>query len=188
MTRASPVEPLTFNVAGLLGEPPGSTHEYTLAGVTVPLEDDRRLSDPIEGRLRVTRTNRGVLIRADLATGLEAECSRCLQPIQVPLALRLDEEVLPVIDISSGLPLDRAGELDVARLTDHHELELETLVREAIDLAEPIAPLCRLDCPGLCPECGERLDGPPHDHPDEPVDPRLETLRGFRVDGRPGSE
>ena len=39
-------------------------------------------------------------------------------------------------------------------LDDHHELHLEPAVREAISLAEPIAPLCRSDCPGLCDTCG----------------------------------
>jgi uncharacterized protein len=71
----------------------------------------------------------------------------------------------------------------VARLTDHHELDLETLAREAIDLAEPIAPVCRPDCPGLCSTCGLPLDEGRHDHPDEGVDPRLAALEAFRVDG-----
>ena len=70
----------------------------------------------------------------------------------------------------------------MARLTDHHELDLETPVREAIQLAEPIAPLYRPDCPGLCVVCGERLDEGIHDHPDDDIDPRLEALRGFRPD------
>jgi uncharacterized protein len=178
-----PVEPLVFNVSGLLAEPPGSTRDYALSGITIPLEEGRRLSDPIEGSLRLARTNRGILVRANLTTGIEAECSRCLRSIAVPLALQIDEEVLPSIDVESGMPVDTAAEPDVARLTDHHELELETLVRESIDLAEPIAPVCRPDCPGLCPTCGESLDGPPHDHPEEDVDPRLATLRSFRVDG-----
>ncbi len=65
---------------------------------------------------------------------------------------------------------------------------METLVREAIDLAEPIAPLCRPECPGLCIVCGEPLDGGNHDHPDEDVDPRLAALQAFRVDGEAGTE
>ena len=51
-----------------------------------------------------------------------------------------------------------------------------------VDLAEPIAPVCRDDCQGLCPACGEPLDEGRHDHPAEPLDPRLEALRSFRVD------
>jgi uncharacterized protein len=174
---------LTFNVAGLLAEAAGTTREFPLAGITLPFEDGRRLADPIQGRLRLTRTNRGILARAQLTTALEGECSRCLRPIEVPLLLQVDEEVLPSIDLDSGLPVDTSAEPDVARLTDHHELDAERLVREAIDLAEPIAAVCRPDCPGLCPACGQPLDGGDHDHPDDQIDPRLAALEAFRVDG-----
>ena len=96
--------------------------------------------------------------------------------------LRIEEEYLPALDLASGRPLPTDDEPDVARLTDHHELDLETPVREAIQLAEPIAPLCRPDCPGLCIVCGERLEDGVHDHPDDDIDPRLEALRGFTAD------
>jgi uncharacterized protein len=100
----------------------------------------------------------------------------------IPLALDFEDEVLPSLDLASGLPLDTAAEPEALRLTDHHELDLETLVREAIQLSEPIAPLCRPDCRGLCPECGEDRNNGPHDHGPEALDPRLEALRTFRVD------
>ncbi|MBA2382951.1 MAG: DUF177 domain-containing protein, partial [Chloroflexi bacterium] len=67
-------------------------------------------------------------------------------------------------------------------LTDHHELDLEQPIREAILLTMPIAPLDRADCPGLCVVCGLPLDDGHHDHPDDDVDPRLEALRGFVAD------
>ncbi len=184
MTRSVPGAPLTWNVAALLAEPPGAVRDYDVAGVTLDLtEQELRLSDPIEGHVHLTRTNRGLLVNADLTTGLEAECSRCLRAIEVPLELRIEEEALPSIDLQSGLPVDRSAEPDLLRLTDHHELELESVVRDAISLAEPIAPLCEAACPGLCPVCGERLTAGPHDHGEEAIDPRLEALRAFRVDG-----
>ncbi len=184
MTRPrSLAEPLTYNVAGLLGEPPGSTRDYLVAGVTIDLGEDLRQADPIEGSVHLTRTNRGLLVRADLETSLAAECSRCLRDIEVPIEVQIEEEVLPSVDLQTGQPLDTSAEPDVLRLTAHHELELEPEVREAIQLAEPIAPLCEPDCPGLCSVCGERKTGGPHDHPDEEVDPRLEVLRALRVDG-----
>lgn len=98
------------------------------------------------------------------------------------MQINIDGEALPTVDFASGLPLDADEEPDVLRLNDHHELELESEVREAVQLAEPIAPLCREDCPGLCVVCGQELASGPHAHPDEDVDPRLEVLRGF-VDG-----
>lgn len=176
-------EALTFNVAGLLGEPAGSSRTYALAGVMLDLGEDLEQADPVEGVVRVARTNRGVLVTGRLTTSLAERCSRCLRDIEVPLAIALEEEVLPSLDLVTGQPVDFGVEPDVARLTDHHELELEPLVREAIQLAEPIAPVCRPDCPGLCIVCGKELAEGSHDHGDEPIDPRLEGLRGFRVDG-----
>jgi uncharacterized protein len=177
-----PADPLTWNVAGLLGEPPGSTRDYGVAGVMLDLGDDLRQADPLEGHVRLARTNRGLLVTADLTTSLETQCSRCLREIEVPVAVRIEEEALPSVDLHTGLPLDTSAEPDQLRLTDHHELDLEGSVREAIQLAEPIAPLCEPDCPGLCPVCGERMTGGPHAHEDDDVDPRFEALRGFSVE------
>ena len=175
--------PLTYPLAGLLGEPPGERRRYPVHGVTLPLPDDLRLAQPIEGTVEVARTNRGVLVEARLRTAIEGTCARCLRDIEVPIDVTIDEEVLPSVDLASGALLSTSSEPDVTRLTDHHELELGPLVAEAISLAEPIAPLCEDACPGLCPTCGERL-GPGHAvHADEDIDPRLEALKAFRVDG-----
>ena len=136
--------------------------------------------DPIDGRVRLLRTNRGILAHADLRTALALQCSRCLRDIELPVEIRFQEEYLPALDLTTGRPLPVDDEPDIARLTDHHELDLETPVREAIQLAEPIAPLYRPDCPGLCIVCGLPLEEGEHDHPDDDIDPRLEALRGFR--------
>lgn len=180
MTR---FEPLTYPLAGLLSQPPGSRVSYPISGVTIPIDEALHLASPIEGVVNVARTNRGVLVSAPLRTAIAGTCSRCLVEIEIQLDVRVAEEVLPSLDLATGLPADVGSDPDAARLTDHHELELGPLVREAISLAEPIAPVCREDCPGLCAECGERL-GPGHAvHADDDIDPRLGALRGFRVDG-----
>lgn len=179
MTGAAP---LTYPLAGLLGEALGERRRYAVHGVTIPLPGELRLAEPIEGTVDVARTNRGVLVEARLHAAIEAECARCLRDIDVPIDVEIAEEVLPSVDLTSGGPIDTSAEPDVTRLSDHHELELGSLVAEAISLAEPIAPLCEATCPGLCPTCGERL-GPGHAaHPEDDIDPRLEALRAFRVD------
>jgi len=179
VSRSAPGAPLTYPAARLLQEPPGSTRAHLVAGVTIDPGEGLRLADPIEGRVELMRTNRGLFVRANLTTSLDAECSRCLREIEVPLELKIAEEALPSIDIATGQPVDTSAEPDVMRLSDHHEVELEVPVREAIQLAEPIAPVCDQACPGLCPECGQRRDGG-HSHGEEPIDPRLEALRAFR--------
>jgi len=175
--------PLAWNVAGLLGDAPGAERLLGIDGATIDLGDDLELAQPVSGRVRLVRTNRGILATSDLTTALALECSRCLREIVEPVAIHLEEEYLPALDLTTGRPLPIDDEPDVARLTDHHELDLEPAVRDAILLAEPIAPLCEPDCPGLCIVCGLRLDEGVHDHPVDDIDPRLEVLRGFQVDG-----
>lgn len=173
---------LLENVARLLTEPPGSSRTVEIADATLDLGEDLALATPVGGTVRIARTNRGVLVTGSVRATLAETCSRCLRPIEVPVAVVLEEEVLPSLDIGTGLPVRGDDEPDAPRLTDHHELDLEPLVREGIQLAEPIAPLCRPDCPGLCVVCGGELADGPHDHPDAPIDPRLEALRAFRRD------
>jgi uncharacterized protein len=176
---------LVYNVAGLLAEPAGTSRTVLIAGVMLDLGPGLEQADPLEGTVRIARTNRGILATGRLTTSLAESCSRCLRAVETPVEIALEEEVLPSIDIVSGMPVDASAEPDVARLTDHHELDLEPLLREAIQLAEPIAPLCRPDCPGLCVVCGEDLSVGAHDHEDAPIDPRLEALRAFRRDDEP---
>lgn len=172
--------PLTWNVNGLLADASGADRIYPVAGVELELGDDVRLARPIDGQVRLVRTNRGILAHAELEASLRAECSRCLLELTVAVRLDLREEYLPSLDFATGKPLPSDDEPEALRLTDQHALELETPVREAIWLSEPIAPLCRPDCPGLCIVCGGRLEAGDHDHPDVDMDPRLEALRAFR--------
>jgi uncharacterized protein len=174
--------PLTFPLAGLLADPPGERRQYPIHGATIPLADELRLTGPLEGGVDITRTNRGVLVHATLDATIAGECSRCLREIDVPVSVEIDEEVLPSVDLQSGTPVDTTAEPDVTRLNGHHELELAPLVSDAISLAEPIAPLCEASCPGLCPECGKRLDEHHAAHEEDAIDPRLEALRAFKVD------
>jgi len=172
--------PFLFNVAGLLGDGVGADRSYDIADAGVALPDDLQLAAPITGHVRLSRTNRGILADAHLTTSLAGECARCLRPLTTPIEIDLEEEYLPSIDLHTGRAVETTDEPEALRLTDHHELDLEPSISDAISLAEPIAPLDRPDCPGLCVVCGLPLDEGQHDHPDDDIDPRLEALKAFK--------
>jgi uncharacterized protein len=186
VTRAR-ASALDVNVAGLLAEGPGSHRDVAVHDLSLSLDEGLVLARPVEGSIRLARTNRGLLVTGRLSAALRASCARCLKDVDVPVDMEIDEEALPSVDLTSGMPVDTSADPEAARLSDHHELDLEPLIREAISLAEPIAPLCRPDCPGLCVVCGGDLATGDHEHADGPVDPRLEALRAFRVDADDGT-
>ena len=80
-------EPFIWNVAGLLGEAPGAERTEQVDGATIDLGDDLHLAGPIDGQVHLVRTNRGILVGADLETSLALECSRCLREVVLPIEL-----------------------------------------------------------------------------------------------------
>lgn len=169
---------LALNVAGLLGSTPGTTRRYPVADLRLDLGDDLLLAEPIVGSIKLTRTNRGLLVDSALTTALVERCGRCLTPVHVPLEIELHEEALPTVDLASGQPIDLSDEPEGLRIDDKHVLDLEPPVRDAIGLAEPMNVLCRAGCLGLCPECGRDLNLEPHRH-ERALDPRLAPLAGL---------
>lgn len=99
---------------------------------------------------------------------LQAECVRCL--IELLQTLKIDFTELYAFSLrsvsESGLILPEDGHIDLA-----------PLVREYMLLEIPINPVCRADCLGLCPTCGENLNEDPHEHGGETIDPRLANLK-----------
>lgn len=166
-----------FNVAGLLREPSGSKRAYRLRDRYLSLGSDVELAGPVDGELRLQRTNRGILVRGGLGAPVRRTCARCLEPFVETVHVDVSEEYLPSIDPDSGAPLPEPGSDESVQLIDtHHEIDLTPVLRDEFALSEPMHPLCRSDCPGLCPECGQRLSGEHAAHERDELDPRLAGL------------
>jgi uncharacterized protein len=173
-----------FNVAGLLHEPPGATREIRLRDHYLTLGRDVELSGPIDADLRLQRTNRGILLRGELVAPLRRTCSRCTDPFVEEVRVAIDEEFLPTVDPVTGAAVHSdAEDAETPRIDEHHQIELDTVFHDELSLTEPVFALCRPDCPGLCPTCGERLDRGEHIHGDEEIDPRLAGLAALLRNG-----
>lgn len=158
---------LRLNVGFLINQPVGTSREFSFDLPEVFLEPDLALNY-ISGTTRLTRTAQGILLQARLQASLPAECVRCLTPIVDTLKTEFSELfAFTARSVSeSGLILPEDGIIDLA-----------PLLREYMFLELPINPLCRIDCAGLCPVCGDNLNDNPHDHEEENTDPRLEQLK-----------
>ena len=84
-------QPLVWNVSGLLGETAGAVRDYAVQGVTIDLGDDLRLAAPIDGRVHLARTNRGLIVTADFTTKLALQCVRCLRDMEEPIEVEIEE-------------------------------------------------------------------------------------------------
>jgi uncharacterized metal-binding protein YceD (DUF177 family) len=117
-----------------------------------PLPDfgDFRFPAPAAVDLRINRAGRGIEILGTLDAVATGECARCLDEVNLPVHVEVDEQLEPTGDTS---PL---GENNV---WTGDEIDVADLVRQSIDTALPMLLLCHEACRGLCPDCGNKRDG-----------------------------
>ena len=116
--------------------------------------------------LRIESVVEGVLVSGTMTAQIAGECARCLDPIDAELEVSLTE-LFAYPDSATDTSTD---EDEVGRVVDDL-IDLEPAVRDAVVLALPLAPLCREDCPGLCPDCGGKRAELAPDHRHETMDP-----------------
>lgn len=132
---------------------------------------------PISLRLRMESVTEGVLVTGTAAMPVSGECGRCLRPLNDTLEVSF-QELYAYPDSTTDATAD---EVEVYRLQDDYA-DLESALRDAVVFALPAHPLCREDCPGLCPECGVHWDDLPADHSHERLDPRWAALGSLLSD------
>lgn len=139
--------------------------------------------------LDVSRTSAGYALRLRFEVGLSGPCFRCLEDATARVAVDVREVDQPVEPIPvQGTSRHDAGDEDeddssAAELTSPYveegSLNLVAWTHDALILSLPEQILCRPDCLGLCPVCGETLNGAdPARHDDgQNLDPRWAKLR-----------
>ncbi len=169
---------MEINVSQLLKEEIGSSRKNKI-DETLDIVEDKR-DNAVSGEISLLRTQRGILVRAELHTELELTCGRCLSAFRYPLDISFEEEYIQTIDVNSGLPLETSGEPGSFTIDEHHIIDLREAVRQYALLLIPMKPLCREGCEGLCPECGRNLNQGPCGCPVRTVDPRWSKLMNLR--------
>ena len=150
---------MELNVSQLLMEPSGSGREYLI-------DEWRELAEGmgesrIRGEVRLLRTNKSVWASAALRYDMDAECGRCLAPYSHPIRLQVEAEYVPTLNPLTGArtaPTTEDEDGERFFIDESHTLDLSEVVREYAAMAEPMKPLCRPDCAGLCARCGADLN------------------------------
>ncbi len=170
------MESMIFNVAQLMKAPVGTSLVNDFREEDIQLDDDIEVFGPIDGHVRMRRTNQGLLVDGWVELTLELSCNRCLKTFEQPMHVDFEEQFYPTVDVISGMPLDPFDEDEIFPIDAHHEVDLTEAVRQNVLLALPMVTICREDCKGLCPQCGQDLNlGSCECKPE--VDARLSVLK-----------
>ncbi len=140
--------PLRLNVGFIIHEEVGYTAEFPFEFDRIKIGDDLVLRD-FTGLVNIGRTPQGLLVTGHFSGKTSAECARCLKTFDQQLKWDMTElYAFNEKSVSeSGLIVPEDAQIDLA-----------PLIRDYALLEIPISPLCRPDCKGLCPVCGQDLN------------------------------
>lgn len=136
----------------------GRTYEITHkapAALTITNTGERKIS--IEGHMDVV---------------VDIPCDRCLSPVPTKFSLDMKRE----IDMNQS-DEDRIRDLDETCYMSHSSLDVDLLVYNEILLHFPMKILCKDDCRGICPKCGQNLNEGECGCDRESLDPRMSAIR-----------
>jgi uncharacterized protein len=137
-----------LNVGFLISAAVGTSRDFTFDYEKMRLGDDLTVTDFV-GTATFSRTQQGLLLQGEFSAKLGLECVRCLEAYTQAISWTFTD--LYAFDkrslSESNLLVPEEGRIDLA-----------PLLREYALLEVPIQPVCKPDCKGLCPECGENLN------------------------------
>jgi uncharacterized protein len=153
------------------GEEYRDEQEITLSPFELGGQRYLPVPENVKAELVINRGTSGTTFELNFPVRLHGPCYRCLNDAVLDLSIRAREYQAT----SPG----EAEELITPYVGDN-QLQLSSWARDAIATDLPQQILCRPDCAGLCPMCGEDLNENPHEHEEERADPRWAALESLK--------
>jgi uncharacterized protein len=163
--------------------PEGLERSFEIADpAAAGIELDVPLEGPIRADFDIQRLGKEIEVVGTVRATVRLPCSRCLAAFSFPVAGDVEATFAPR---SAAVEEEHQHEL----MQDELEVQplvqggadLRGLISEQIYLNLPLKPLCREDCPGICPHCGRTIAEGECGCPPPAADSRWEALRKLTV-------
>ena len=145
-----------------------------------PQDEDYRVAIPVELSMDVEKAGgEAFRVTGRATTRLELDCSRCIEPFEIPVDARFELRYVPAVENAGEGEREIAEDDLTTAFYREGSLDVIELLREQFQLALPMKPLCTEACKGLCPECGTDLNRTDCGHTPKWEDPRLAALKAL---------
>ncbi len=147
----------------------------------VPAGSAPEYQGTVTGSIVLANAGEALTAQGWLQSEAVVQCSRCAKSHTVAVRIDVNEEcVLRDLDRPQAYAARESGTVPFPILNGN-EIDLSELVRQLLNLHLPLRPLCRADCAGLCPHCGQDLNQRPCQCATDSSDPRLAPLAALRA-------
>ena len=139
---------MKIDVNHLLAQPGGATETHQIKQANLELSNDATVN--IAGTATLTVLDNFILANIASQADITLPCHRCLKPATIHMDLDLDSQFYLQVD----------PDIDGYPIIDN-QINLSTPIKDEIIANLPIKVLCKDDCRGLCPICGNNLNDNP---------------------------
>lgn len=169
---------LSFQVRNLLLDP--SLHipvEAVWERESIPMADEEiKCLDVWKIQGQISNVGGAVLeFVGSVDTRIAMTCDRCMKPVVVPLHIVIEQRFAK--DQASDMETSDQ-EWDILPI-ENDRIDLDETILHEVQLGVPMKVLCKEDCKGLCPICGQDLNEGQCDCEEDTGDPRWEALKGL---------
>ncbi len=130
--------------------------------------------DNLKVDIQIEKPGKFYLAQGHVTTVLELSCSRCLEKFYYSInagfhfnlvETRMQEEFAPDEDVI---------------FFDHDEVEIQPFIEQLVFSEIPFAPVCGVECKGLCPQCGTNQNSSQCQCRHKNTDPRWDKLKDLK--------
>ncbi len=135
------------------------------------------LGSDVVYKLTTRRIEDEVFLDGVMTFTVRYTCARCVEEYEVPYRVPMNIVIQLVSDQDASLEEDADDDRFVLYPESKTVFSLDQHIRDAIVLEQPMKPLCKPECRGLCPQCGANLNESPCNCKADTEDPRWEAIR-----------
>lgn len=136
--------------------------EVSVSGGRVPITDIKPFSICL-----TNDNNKQLLISGDTTLDVVVPCDRCLSDVDVTLQIAIDRKIM----LADGHV--QFAEDEENTFLEEHELDVDRLIYDEILVNWPTKVLCKDDCKGICPVCGQNWNQQDCGCDRQVIDPRM---------------
>ena len=130
----------------------------------------------------VNHTLAEIRMQGELQVSVTAPCDRCLEPVSLPISRPFDLIYAPASEAPDAGEKEIDDDAIEVGYYEGNGLLLNDVLREVVLLALPMQLVCREDCKGICPVCGQNRNQRECQCQTSAVDDRWQKLKDLRTE------
>lgn len=150
-----------------------------IGSIPFDLELDQQSPLKASGKVELHASTEEIRVKGNLQVSLRMECDRCTEPFTQDINEEFDLIYVPAPETSPGAEIAIGPNDSHVGFYDGPGLELNDILQEQVLLALPLQRLCRAECRGICPHCGQNRNETDCQCQSQMTDERWSALRNL---------